>query len=96
MDLYFVKRALVEQEGDLAAGQKFGNLPRDIDNADRGSGFIVSARKGVKQLTTRGEAVVEALPDRDAVKQALQEHPYRAKRSSGSGKKSAPPAEDEQ
>ena len=70
-----------------AAGQKFGNLSRDVDNADRHSGFIVSAGKGAKQLTARGEALVEALPDREAVKLALLEYPYRQKRSSGSSKK---------
>jgi hypothetical protein len=78
-----------------AAGQKFGNLPRDIDNADRRNGYIVSAGKGVKQLTTRGEAIVEALPDSEAVKRALQENPYRAKRSSGGGKKASSSEEDE-
>jgi hypothetical protein len=78
-----------------AAGQKFGNLSRDIDNADRRNGYIVSAGKGVKQLTTRGEAIVEALPDREAVKRALQEHSYRAKRSAGSGKKASPSEEDD-
>ncbi|MEU0795424.1 hypothetical protein ABZ342_35625 [Amycolatopsis sp. NPDC005961] len=72
-----------------AAGQRFGNLPRDLDNADRQSGYVVSAGQGAKQMTTRGEAVVEALPDREAVKAALQEHPYRQKRSGGS-KKSSP------
>ncbi|KDN21649.1 hypothetical protein [Amycolatopsis rifamycinica] len=71
-----------------AAGQRFGNLPRDLDNADRQSGYVVSAGQGAKQMTTRGDAVVEALPDREAVKAALHEHPYRQKRSSG-GKKSA-------
>ncbi len=72
-----------------AAGQRFGNLPRDLDNADRQSGYVVSAGQGAKQMTARGDAVVEALPDREAVKAALQEHPYRQKRPTG-GKKSSP------
>ncbi|MFJ7215717.1 hypothetical protein [Amycolatopsis sp. NPDC098790] len=72
-----------------AAGQKFGNLPRDLDNADRQSGYVVSAGQGAKQMTARGDAVVEALPDREGVKAALHEYPYRQKRSSG-GKKSSP------
>jgi hypothetical protein len=76
-----------------AAGQKFGNLSRDIDNADRSSGYIVTAVKGAKQLTPRGEAIVDALPDREAVKLALRDHPYRARRSSGSGKKASPSEE---
>ncbi|MGW5743939.1 hypothetical protein [Amycolatopsis sp. NPDC003861] len=73
-----------------AAGQRFGNLPRDLDNADRQSGYVVSAGQGAKQMTARGDAVVEALPDREAVKAALHEHPYRQKRSGGGGKKSSP------
>ncbi|MGV9298144.1 hypothetical protein [Amycolatopsis sp. NPDC003676] len=73
-----------------AAGQKFGNLSRDMDNADRTSGYLVSAGQGAKQLTARGEAMVEALPDREAVKAALQEHRYRVKRTSGGSRKSLP------
>lgn len=65
-----------------AAGQKFGNLPRDLDNADRQSGYVVSAGQGAKQVTVRGEAVVAALPDREAVKAAVRDHPYRLKRTS--------------
>jgi hypothetical protein len=79
-----------------AAGHKFGNLSRDMDNADRSSGFIVSAGKGAKQLTARGEAVVDALPDREAVKLALQDHPYRVKRSAGSRKKAGPSSEEDE
>lgn len=78
-----------------AAGQKFGNISRDIDNADRHGGYIVSAGKGAKQLTSRGEAVVNALPSREEVKQALQEHPYRLKRTTTNGKRSSQPAEND-
>ncbi|GHH63301.1 hypothetical protein FHS35_002063 [Streptomyces umbrinus] len=71
-----------------AAGNKFGNVSRDIDNADRQNGYVVSAGNGAKQLTVRGEAVVEALPDREAVKAAWSEYPHKRKRSSGNtGKK---------
>lgn len=79
-----------------AAGQKFGNLSRDVDNTDRHGGYIVSAGGGSRQLTTRGEAVVDALPNRDAVKLALQEHPYRLKRSTGNGKKAGGATGDEE
>lgn len=75
-----------------AAEQKFGNLSRDIDSADRRNGYVVAAGPGLRQLTTRGEAVVEALPDRGAVKTALRENPYRPKRAAGNGKKSGTPA----
>lgn len=79
-----------------AAAHKFGNPSRDVDNADRQNGYIVSAGNGAKQLTVRGEAVVEALPDREAVKVALQEHAHKPKRSSSSAKKSASHAGDQQ
>ncbi|WP_159079571.1 hypothetical protein [Plantactinospora sp. BC1] len=78
-----------------AAAHKFGNPSRDVDNADRQNGYIVSAGKGAKQLTVRGEALVEALPDREAVKAALHEHPYKPKRSSTAAKKVAPRDKDE-
>lgn len=76
-----------------AAAPRFGNASRDADNADRQNGYLVSAGKGLKQLTPRGEAMVQALPDREAVKAALQEHSYRqrkprdtsSKRQAGSG-----------
>jgi hypothetical protein len=67
-----------------AAAAKFTNPGRDFDNADRASGYLVDAGEGKKQLSMRGEAVVNALPDRDAVKKALAEHPH--KRRSGSRK----------
>lgn len=95
-DVRHFKSADISDLNVEAAGQKFGNLPRDIDNADRSSGYIVSAGKGTKQLTTRGEAVVDALPDREGVKLTLQEHPYRVKRSPGSRKKAGTSAEDGQ
>lgn len=79
-----------------AAAPKFGNPSRDVDNTDRQNGYIVSAGNGAKQLTVRGEAVVEALPDREAVKVALKEHSHKPKRSSNSAKKNTLSAGDEQ
>ncbi|MET4922131.1 hypothetical protein P3L51_07150 [Streptomyces sp. PSRA5] len=63
-----------------AAAPKFGNPSRDSDNADRQNGYLVTAGRGLKQITPRGEAVVQALPDREAVSAALRENPYRARR----------------
>lgn len=74
-----------------AAAPRFGNATRDVDNADRASGYLVSAGAGVKQLTVRGEALVLALPNRDAVKQALAEHPHKRKKATGSSKKASAP-----
>ncbi|MEV7073238.1 hypothetical protein [Streptomyces sp. NPDC093990] len=70
-----------------SAGPRFGNPSRDVDNADRGSGFLVTAGKGTKQLSVRGEALVEALPDREAVKAALREHSYRPRKRDNGNKK---------
>jgi len=75
-----------------AAAPKFANAARDVDNADRASGYLVTAGSGAKQLTVRGDALVVALPDRAAVKQALDEHPHRRKKAGGSAKKA--PAAD--
>jgi hypothetical protein len=79
-----------------AAGHKFGNASRDMDNADRQNGYLVTAGKGAKQLTPRGEAVVEALPDRSAVKAALDENPYKSKarRSRDSAKRTGSSEKD--
>jgi hypothetical protein len=74
-----------------AAAHKFGNPSRDVDNADRHNGYLVSAGNGNKQLTIRGEAVVEALPDRDSVKTALKDHPHKPRRSSGPSRKANTP-----
>ncbi|MCP3803459.1 hypothetical protein NLX83_29705 [Allokutzneria sp. A3M-2-11 16] len=77
-----------------AASHKFANPSRDVDNADRKNGYIVSAGNGAKQITVRGEALVVALPDREAVKLVLQEHAYRPKRPSTAGKKTTASTKD--
>ncbi|WP_426500024.1 hypothetical protein [Streptomyces sp. D54] len=76
-----------------AAAHKFGNPSRDIDNADRQNGYLVMAGTGLKQITPRGEAVVEALPDRDAVKIARRDNPFKSRRSTA--RKTAPKRKDE-
>ena len=65
-----------------AAAVKFGDAVRDVNNADRQSGFIVSAGGRQKQITARGEALVQALPDRERVGAALAEHPYARRKAS--------------
>jgi hypothetical protein len=73
-----------------AALSKMLNLSRDIDNTDRTSGYIVSAGSRLKQMTSRGEELVRALPNRDAVKLALESHPHRRRKASTGAKKSTP------
>lgn len=66
------------------------NSSRDIDNADRSSGYLVSAENKKKQITTRGEHVVRALPNREAVQAALAEYPHRKRRvTSATARKAA-------
>lgn len=62
-----------------AAGPSISNMAQASQNAMRQSGYITSAggKGGHRQITARGEALVEALPDRDAVKRALADHPKR-------------------
>jgi hypothetical protein len=50
-----------------AAGPKL-NMSRAVDNATKQSGYLTSAGKGKKQITSYGEDVVNALPDYEAVK----------------------------
>jgi hypothetical protein len=64
-----------------AAGPRLTHAARDVTEAERSSGYLTSAGSGQKQMSARGEALVEALPDREAVKQALADHPYRRRRS---------------
>jgi hypothetical protein len=85
----FKTRDLIDLNTE-AAGPKHANPSRDVDNADRSSGFLVTAGAATKQLTVRGEALVEALPDREAVKRALEDHPHKRRRTSGAAKKAAP------
>lgn len=49
--------------------------------------YLSSAGKGMRQLTPRGEALVNALPDRAAVTEALNDHPLSGRKKKGTGKK---------
>lgn len=62
-----------------AAQQKLSNPSATARNAV-GHGFLSLAGGGRKQITARGEAVVDALPDREKVKSALSEHQIRKPR----------------
>jgi hypothetical protein len=62
-----------------AAGPKLSNISATARNAVA-QGFLAPAGGGRKQMTERGDAVVAALPDRDKVKAALEEHSVRKRR----------------
>jgi hypothetical protein len=53
-----------------AAQVKFSNAAVAVDNATK-AGFLVQAVKGNKQMSAVGELFVEALPDRDAARDAM-------------------------
>lgn len=55
------------------------NISAYLKDATSKYGFFASSGKGKKFLTTRGEAVVVALPDQEKVKEVLKEHHLRKK-----------------
>jgi hypothetical protein len=72
-----------------AAQAKFSNTAYAVDNAAK-YGYLVPAMKGNKQLSLAGEQFVEALPDRDAAKQAMQAaRPKRKTKKSSQGRAKA-------
>jgi hypothetical protein len=62
------------------AATKLSNPARDVANATSMYGYLVTAGGGRKQITTLGEAVVEALPDREKVKAAIEAHKPRRRK----------------
>jgi hypothetical protein len=64
-----------------AAGLRFSNAAQASNNAMNQNGYLAQAGKGSRQITPRGEAVVEAMPDREAVNAALADFPKRGRRS---------------
>lgn len=77
----------LEMANQAARQVKISNLKVFLDGATRAHGFFTPIGKGKKQLTARGAAVVKALPDQEAVKKAMQDHPMPQK--SGRRSKSA-------
>ena len=62
-----------------AAGVKIGNLSQAVNNATKQSHYFAPAGKGNKQVTSHGEAVVDALPDQAAVKVVEANRPKKRK-----------------
>ena len=54
-----------------AAQPKFANAAWVVNNATK-RGYLVTATKGNKQLSAAGEQFVQALPDRDAARMAME------------------------
>jgi hypothetical protein len=71
-----------------AGGDRFSNAANTASNAVKQNGYLTAAGKGNRQITGRGEDVVNALPDREAVDKVLAELPKRKGRAGRSkGKK---------
>jgi hypothetical protein len=51
-----------------------------VADATRKYGYLTSIGHGKVALSSRGEAVVDALPDREKVKEALKSNPFRRSR----------------
>lgn len=87
-DMPRFKTEHIVQLNSEAAQRGFGNPHASTKNAIDQSGYLVSAGEGFRQITVRGEAVVNALPDRDAVRKAQEAFPGgRKRKSSGPAKK---------
>jgi hypothetical protein len=60
----------ISQLNTEAAQIKFANAANSVNNAST-YGYLTATTQGNKQLTSGGEAFVEALPDREAAKEAM-------------------------
>lgn len=72
-----------------AAGQRLSNAAYAASNAQKKNGFLANAPGGKRQIASRGEALVNALPDREAVKAALAATGGKPRRPSGGRRKPA-------
>jgi hypothetical protein len=97
--LTHARDAMHFKTGDLtalnteAAGLRFSNASQAANNAMNQNGYLAQAGKGNRQITPRGEAVVEAMPDREAVNAALADHPKRGRRAGRKARKASTTAE---
>lgn len=74
------KTKLLTKLNTEASQPKFSNAAVAVQNATVQNQFLSQAGAGNKQITARGEAFVEALPDQEKVKAALQAIPLRGYR----------------
>lgn len=65
------------------------NMSRAVSNAQR-SGYLTTAgKRGMYQITSTGEALVEAMPDAEAIKRVKAQWTRRRRRKSGGAKRGA-------
>ncbi len=60
------------------------NMSRAVSNAQRAGYLTTAGRRGTYQVTSTGEALVEAMPDEEAVKKVKAQGTRRRRKSSGS------------
>jgi hypothetical protein len=80
------KTANITKLNTESAGH-FSNPSLAVQHATATYHYLSPAGNGQKQLTILGEAVVDALPDREMVKAALEEHKPRRRKKRRAGKK---------
>lgn len=78
---HFKTKDLTDLNTNEAAGSSFSNSTVAVNSALRDQ-YLAPAGGHKKQITVRGEAMVEALPDLEKVDDALQEHPARRRKPS--------------
>lgn len=64
----------IEKANTDARQGKIDNPTSVLSDATRKYGFLAQAGGGKKTLAAKGEALVEALPDRERAKEALKKH----------------------
>ncbi len=89
-DTPYFKTLDISKLNTEAAQAKFSNPAYAVDNATK-YGYLVPAGKASKQLSAAGELFVQALPDREAAKTAMQNArpKRRSKKASPSKEKSS-------
>jgi hypothetical protein len=78
----FKTKQLSELNKKEAAQPNFSNAGRSVDHATAQNQFLTKSGAGKKRLTSRGEALVDALPGRAKVKEALELYPFQGSRRS--------------
>jgi hypothetical protein len=81
------KTVAITKANTSAAQPKLSNPSQIVNDATKTYGFLSAASKGMKQISVLGEAVVEALPDREAVKTAIANNRPRKKGKRATKKK---------
>lgn len=83
-----IKTKDITSANTAARLSKMSNPTLFVQHATKTYGFLTPLAHGKYGVSTRGEALVEALPDREAVKAALAQHPF-GKGRKGKKKKTA-------